>query len=142
MNDQTVNPADNARPDTLESEMIAEQWRLEEAMTERGYEAYTRTVNNARVAGAEHQTAYGMTLMKHRVEAVSAGIKEFMEVANSGKAGRGRRLAHRSGTRPATRSPGRCQPFGIATAPSCRGEPSPIQCGPLGSLGASGHMHT
>lgn len=88
MNTLTVNPADLARPDCLDDEMITEQWRLEEDMTQRGFEAYHRNLNAARIGGAEDATAYGAALMLHRVQAVSDGIKAFMEAANSGKAGK------------------------------------------------------
>ncbi|MGJ7611369.1 MULTISPECIES: hypothetical protein [unclassified Variovorax] len=88
MNTPSVNPADLSRPDCLDDEMIAEQWRLEEDMTQRGFEAYHRNLNAARIGGAEDATAYGAALMLHRVQAVSDGIKAFMEAANSGKAGK------------------------------------------------------
>ncbi|AVQ80729.1 DNA-directed RNA polymerase [Variovorax sp. PMC12] len=99
----TVNPAGFARPDTLESEMVARQWQLEEDMSQRGAEAFLRNTNNARIAGREDQTSYGATLMAHRVDAVAAGVKAFMDEAASGKAGR-RHLAVRmlAGMDPAT----------------------------------------
>lgn len=82
------NPLDDARPDTLDSEMIAEQWRLEEGMTQRGFEAFHRGLASAREHGMEDQTVYGATILLHRLEAVAQGIKGFLEASDTGKPGK------------------------------------------------------
>lgn len=88
--DTQMNPECLAevRPDAPDSEMIAEQWRLEEGMRDAGQEAFTRSTQAARDSGAEDQTAYGSVILRHRLEAFAKGIQEFLDEANSGKAGR------------------------------------------------------
>lgn len=82
-----TNMADQSRPNAPTDEMIAEQWRLEESMTQRGFEAFHRQIAFAKEHGTEDQTAYGAVVMLHRLEAVSKGIADFVAMANSGKAG-------------------------------------------------------
>lgn len=75
-------------PNALADEMIAEQWRLEESMNQRGYEAFQREVNSARQRGTEDETHYGAVLMLHRVGVVATAIKEFLAASDTGKAGK------------------------------------------------------
>lgn len=82
------NPLDDARLDTLDPEMVSEQWRLEEGMTQRGFEAFHRGLTSAREHGLEDQTVYGATILLHRLEAVAAGIKGFLEASDTGKPGK------------------------------------------------------
>jgi DNA-directed RNA polymerase, mitochondrial len=88
MTSQDMADAALSRPDALTSEMLAEQWRLEESMTQRGFEAFHREVASAKVHAREDQTAYGAVLLLHRLEAFTAGIKGFLDAANTGKGGK------------------------------------------------------
>lgn len=83
-----TNTAAQSRPNTPTDEMIAEQWRLEESMTQRGFEAFHREVANAKAHGTEDQTAYGAVVMLHRLEAVAKGVSDFMDLSDTGKAGK------------------------------------------------------
>lgn len=75
-------------PNAPTSEMIAEQVRLEESMTQRGFEAFMREVAGARQRGTEDETHYGAVLLLHRVGAVATAIKEFLAASDTGKAGK------------------------------------------------------
>lgn len=88
--DTEMTPKGEAQlcPDALASEMIAEQWRLEESMTQRGFEAFHREIASARAHSREDNTSYGAVMLLHRLEAVSKGIAEFVAASNSGKAGK------------------------------------------------------
>lgn len=77
-----------ARPDTITPEMIAEQWRLEEGMSQRGFEAFHRELTSAKMHSREDQTAYGAVVLLHRLEAVATGVKDFLESTNTGAPGR------------------------------------------------------
>lgn len=82
------NPLDDARLNAPDDEMIAEQWRLEEEMSQRGFEAFHRSLNSAREHGLEDQTVYGATILLHRLEAVAEGIRQFLAESDTGKPGK------------------------------------------------------
>lgn len=65
-----------------------EQQKLEEEMHSNSISNYYRNVEKAKEREAEGTTLYGQTLMKHSVRAVVEGIKEFLEDAFKGGAGR------------------------------------------------------
>lgn len=68
---------------------ITAQLRLEEDnMIQRGIENYRKQTKQAQENGKESRTLYGVTLMKHAVGSVETGLREFLEDAYSGKAGR------------------------------------------------------
>ena len=57
-------------------------------MAQRGAEAFRRGIESAKAHGTEDQSAYGKTLLVHRVEALSAAVAAFLAEASSGKAGK------------------------------------------------------
>ena len=65
-----------------------EQKKLEAEMRETSIATYFKNVEKSKSNRAESSTLYGVTLMKHSVEAVEEGIREFLEDAYSGGAGR------------------------------------------------------
>jgi DNA-directed RNA polymerase len=67
-------------------DLIETQLRLEEEMTQRGAERYARNVARAQEAGREDGTAYGKTLLSHRMHAVEQAIKEWKERTAAGHA--------------------------------------------------------
>ena len=65
-----------------------EQKKLEAEMKETSIATYFKNVEKSKQSRSESSTLYGITLMKHSVEAVEEGIKEFLEDAYAGGAGR------------------------------------------------------
>jgi len=65
-----------------------EQQALEEEMKDVTVHTYYKNLEKAKNSKSEATTLYGITLMKHSVEAVVDGIKEFLEDAFSGGKGR------------------------------------------------------
>ena len=86
----TQNPEEgvSSRLNTPTNEMIAQQWALEESMTQRGFESFQRNILSAKEHKREDQTAYGAVILLHRLEAVSKGIAEFLTSMDTGKAGK------------------------------------------------------
>lgn len=69
-------------------ELYREQIELEKEMRQVSIDTYRRNVEKAVDKSSESTTLYGITLMKHSVEAVVAGIREFLEESFSGRASR------------------------------------------------------
>jgi DNA-directed RNA polymerase len=65
-----------------------EQKSLEEEMKDVTVHSYYKNLEKAKSSKSESSTLYGITLMKHSVEAVVDGIKEFLEDAFKGGKGR------------------------------------------------------
>jgi DNA-directed RNA polymerase len=70
-----------------EDDLMTIQIRLEEEMTRRGQERYLRDVNKAKQSQREEGTAYGQTILAHRLETLAKGIKEWIDEASQGVAG-------------------------------------------------------
>ena len=64
------------------------QIALEEEMQNRGRDRYFATVARCKEKGIEATTSYGKTLLKRGIEPLSAAIAEWMDKADTGKAGR------------------------------------------------------
>jgi DNA-directed RNA polymerase, mitochondrial len=73
-----VNPNDD---------LMSVQIELEEGMTQRGADRYIRDVSKAIQAGREESTAYGSTILAHRIETLAKCIAEWIEVTGQGRAG-------------------------------------------------------
>jgi len=71
-----------------EEDLMSIQIQLEEGMTQRGAEKYLRDVTKAVQAGREESTAYGSTILSHRLEILSKAIDEWKETSSKGAAGR------------------------------------------------------
>lgn len=65
-----------------------EQKSLEEEMRDTTVHTYYKNLEKAKTTRSEATTLYGITLMKHSVESVVDGIKEFLEDAFAGGKGR------------------------------------------------------
>lgn len=65
-----------------------EQKKLEEEMKQTSISNYFKQVQSSKDTRSESTTLYGITLMKHSVQAVEDGIREYLEEAFSGGAGR------------------------------------------------------
>jgi DNA-directed RNA polymerase len=63
------------------------QLRLEEEMTQRGQERYLRDVSKAKQSQREEGTAYGQTILAHRIQALANGIQEWITETSKGVAG-------------------------------------------------------
>ena len=70
-----------------QDDLMTLQIQLEEQMTQRGAEKYLRDVSKAIQTGREESTAYGTTILSHRVTTLSKAIAEWMEVTSKGRAG-------------------------------------------------------
>jgi DNA-directed RNA polymerase, mitochondrial len=68
-------------------DLMSTQLRLEEEMTKRGQERYLRDVSKAKQANREDGTAYGQTILSHRLETLAKGIREWVEETSKGAAG-------------------------------------------------------
>ncbi len=75
---QHVNP---------EEDLMSLQLSLEESMTRRGAEKYLRDVTKAVHSGREEGTAYGQTILAHRLEVLAQAIEEWKQVTSQGRAG-------------------------------------------------------
>ena len=73
--------------DTQYEDLMSTQLRLEEEMTRRGQERYLRDVAKAKQAKREDGTAYGQTILSHRLETLSQGIRNWVEETSKGRAG-------------------------------------------------------
>ena len=72
---------------TLDEDLMSVQIQLEEGMTQRGAEQYLKNVNKAIQAGREESTAYGTTILSHRLEILAKAIDEWKAVVSKGSAG-------------------------------------------------------
>lgn len=72
---------------TPEDDLMTLQIQLEEGMTQRGAERYIRDVSKAIHSGREESTAYGSTILSHRLEVLSKAIDEWKESVSKGAAG-------------------------------------------------------
>lgn len=83
---------------TLQAEqyddLMTTQLRLEEEMTRRGQERYLRDVAKAKQSKREDGTAYGQTILAHRLETLANGIRSWIEETSKGRAGN-RNLAYK-----------------------------------------------
>jgi len=68
--------------------LIEEQIRLEEETREQGAIRYRKRTEKDIKRGTETDTAYGSRLVAGLTQKVAQGVREFLEVADSGKAGR------------------------------------------------------
>lgn len=71
-----------------DEDLMSLQLSLEEGMTRRGAEKYLRDVTKAVSAGREEGTAYGQTILSHRLETLSKAIDDWKQVSSKGAAGR------------------------------------------------------
>lgn len=71
-----------------EDDLMSVQIGLEESMTNRGVESYLKNVSKAIRAGREEGTAYGQTILSHRLEALSEAIDKWKDEMTKGVAGR------------------------------------------------------
>jgi DNA-directed RNA polymerase len=69
-------------------DLMSIQIQLEEGMTQRGADRYIRDVSKAIHAGREESTAYGTTILAHRLETLAKAIDEWKEGMAAGRAGR------------------------------------------------------
>jgi DNA-directed RNA polymerase len=75
---------------TLQAEpndLMETQIRLEEEMTQRGQERYLRDVSKAKQANREEGTAYGQTILSHRLESLAKAIQDWLDETGKGRAG-------------------------------------------------------
>ena len=68
-------------------DLMTTQIRLEEEMTRRGQERYLRDVSKAKNSQREDGTAYGQTILSHRLDTFAKGIREWIEETSKGVAG-------------------------------------------------------
>lgn len=68
-------------------DLMTTQLRLEEEMTRRGQERYLRDIAKAKQAKREEGTAYGQTILAHRLETLSRGISSWIDDTSQGRAG-------------------------------------------------------
>lgn len=73
---------------TPDDDLMSLQIQLEEGMTQRGAEKYLRDVTKAVQSGREESTAYGTTILSHRIEKLAQAIDEWKETSSKGAAGR------------------------------------------------------
>lgn len=71
-----------------DEDLMSLQLSLEEGMTRRGAEKYLRDVTKAISAGREEGTAYGQTILSHRLETLSKAIDDWKQVSSKGAAAR------------------------------------------------------
>ena len=57
-----------------QEDLMSLQIQLEEDMTRRGAEKYFRSIDYAKRASREEGTAYGQTILSHRLEILSTAI--------------------------------------------------------------------
>jgi len=67
-----------------QEDLMSLQIQLEEDMTRRGAEKYFRSIDYAKRASREEGTAYGQTILSHRLEILSKAIAAWIEEAGSG----------------------------------------------------------
>jgi DNA-directed RNA polymerase len=72
----------------LEEDLMSVQLALEEGMTQRGAERYLRDVSKAIQMGREESTAYGTTILSHRIAKLAQAIGEWKESSSTGAAAR------------------------------------------------------
>jgi DNA-directed RNA polymerase, mitochondrial len=75
-------------------DLMTIQIRLEEEMTQRGQERYLRDVSKAKNAQREEGTAYGQTILSHRLDGLAKGIQAWIQETSKGVAGN-RNLAYK-----------------------------------------------
>jgi DNA-directed RNA polymerase len=68
-------------------DLMVTQIRLEEEMTQRGQERYLRDVSKAKQANREDGTAYGQTILSHRLESLAKAIQDWKDETGRGRAG-------------------------------------------------------
>jgi DNA-directed RNA polymerase len=76
-------------------DLIQIQLNLEEAMTQRGYESFHRSLDNAKTRNGEEGTAHGMTILKGRLEKYTIAITEWLEETKNGAPGMRKASAYR-----------------------------------------------
>lgn len=69
------------------NDLMETQIRLEEEMTQRGQERYLRDVSKAKQANREEGTAYGQTILSHRLESLAKAIQDWLDETGKGRAG-------------------------------------------------------
>lgn len=69
-----------------EEDLMSLQISLEESMTQRGAERYIKQISKAIQSGREESTAYGTTILAHRLETLATAIAEWKESASKGVA--------------------------------------------------------
>ena len=72
---------------TQEEDLMSIQIQLEESMTRRGAENYMRSVQKSIETGREESTAYGQTILSHRVATLAEAIQAWKDEVAAGKAG-------------------------------------------------------
>jgi DNA-directed RNA polymerase len=72
----------------MSSNLVDIQRQLEEEMRETSIERYRKEIRKAKDKKQESNTLYGVQLMKHSVETLAQGIREFVKDAFSGKVGK------------------------------------------------------
>lgn len=70
-----------------EEDLMTLQIQLEESMTQRGAERYIRDVAKAIGSGREEGTAYGQTILAHRLEILCESIDKWKDETSKGRAG-------------------------------------------------------
>lgn len=70
-----------------EEDLMSIQISLEEGMTQRGAERYMRDAYKSVQTGREESTAYGTTILSHRLEVLAKAIEEWKESMSKGAAG-------------------------------------------------------
>src|SRR5690606_25861849 len=78
----------------ITDDLIATQIRLEEEMTGRGADRYTRGVSRAIEKGVEDRTEYGKQIMAGRLDALAHAIADWKGATSKGRAGN-RALAYK-----------------------------------------------
>lgn len=73
----------HTKPD---EDLMSTQLQLEEQMTQRGVEKYLRDVSKAIQTGREESTAYGTTILSHRLETLAKAIDVWKEKTSKGTA--------------------------------------------------------
>lgn len=73
---------------TPDEDLMSVQLALEEGMTQRGAERYLRDVSKAIQMGREESTAYGTTVLSHRIAKLAQAIGEWKESSSTGAAAR------------------------------------------------------
>ncbi|QDB70995.1 RNA polymerase [Bordetella phage vB_BbrP_BB8] len=68
----------------ITDDLIATQLRLEEEMTSRGADRYTRGVSRAVEKGVEDRTEYGKQIMAGRLDALAQAIEEWKDATSKG----------------------------------------------------------
>jgi DNA-directed RNA polymerase, mitochondrial len=70
-----------------EEDLMDTQLRLEEEMTQRGQERYLRDVSKAKQSKREDGTAYGQTILAHRLATLAKAIQDWFDEIGQGRAG-------------------------------------------------------